>query len=307
LFLWLLVLLCGSGVASAQDLAFEIDSITDTAVKAADRPQRLSISENSVPHTSFTKASDSLHASPDEGYEKLRTFRRPEFQIEKKMSVRHFPEPPQNTSDEKFHWKPALVQSGIFIAIQHGFRITQEKTSSRLGGPFFKDWGNSVKNIRGWKDGDGIFTNYVAHPLQGSLTGRIFVNNSDNAKKQKFGRSKDYWISRLKAFAWSTAWSVQFEIGPVSEASIGNVGSFKKEKYWTGAYVDLVITPTVGTGVLIGEDAIDKYVLTNWLERKTGGKATTKIKLLRSLLTPTTTFANILRWRVPWKRDDRLN
>ncbi len=34
---------------------------------------------------------------------------------------------PQIKEKEKFHWKPALVQSGIFLGIQHGFRLTQEK------------------------------------------------------------------------------------------------------------------------------------------------------------------------------------
>lgn len=206
---------------------------------------------------------------------------------------------------EKFHWKPALLQSGIFLGIQHGFRMKQEKTRRELGGPFSRDWANSVKNLRGWKDGDSSFTNYVAHPLQGGLTGRIFINNSDRAKKQVFGNSREYWATRFKAMAWSAAWSTQFELGPLSESSIGNVGLRQRKGHSTMAYLDLVITPTVGTGVLIGEDAIDKYVLKNWLERKTGGRATIKIKILRSLLTPTTSISNLLRWKKPWKRDNR--
>ncbi len=93
---------------------------------------------------------------------------------------------------EKFHWKPALIQSGIFLGIQHGFRITQKKTRQELGGPFFPDWARSVKRLRGWKDADSFFTNYVAHPLQGGLTGRVFVINSDRAKNQEFGKSNKY-------------------------------------------------------------------------------------------------------------------
>ncbi len=211
--------------------------------------------------------------------------------------------PSQIEDKEKFHWKPALIQSGIFLGIQHGFRLTEKRTQRELGGPFFRDWAQSVKNLRGWEDGDSIFINYVAHPLQGSLTGRIFVNNSDRAKKQEFGKSKEYWKSRFKAMIWSAASDIQFELGPISEASIGNVGLNKKNGYSTMAYVDLVVTPIAGTGVLIGEDAIDKYILKNWLERKNGSK--TKIKILRSILTPTTSFANILRGKVPWKRDNR--
>jgi hypothetical protein len=185
--------------------------------------------------------------------------------------------------------------------------MTQDKTQREVGGKFFQDWKQSVKNLRGWKDGDGTFTNYVAHPLQGATTGRIFVNNSDFAKRQVFGKSKDYWESRFKALVWSAVWSAQFELGPFSEASLGNVGMNKVNGHSTMAYVDLVITPVVGTVVLIGEDAIDKYILRNWLERKSGYKVTSKIKILRSLLTPTTSVSNLLRGKVPWKRDNRTD
>lgn len=214
---------------------------------------------------------------------------------------------PRRRSEEKFHWKPALVQSGIFLAFQHGYRIaTQKNTRSQLGGPFFRDWAQSVKNLRGWRDGNKFYINYLGHPLQGGLTGRIFVNNSDAAKKQEFSKSKKYWESRFKALAWSTFWSTQFELGPVSEANIGNVGLRRSKRggYSSMAYVDLVVTPIVGTGVLIGEDAIDKYILRNWLERK-GYKTKGKIKFLRTILTPTTSIGNLLRGRVPWNRDSR--
>lgn len=205
---------------------------------------------------------------------------------------------------EKFHWKPALIQSGILLAIQHGFRMTQAKTTRELGGPFFRDWAQSVKNLRGWKDGDSSFTNYTAHPLQGGVTGRIFINNSDAAKKQEFGKSKKYWESRFKTMAWSAVWSTQFELGPISEANLGNVGLNERRGHSTMAWVDLVVTPVVGTGVVIAEDAIDKYILRNWLERK-AGKATTKIKIVRTFLTPTTSFSNLLRGKMPWSRDNR--
>ena len=203
----------------------------------------------------------------------------------------------------RFHWHPALAQSMIFLGIQHGFRMLAPKTRDELGGPFFKDWMKSEKNMRGWEDGDSGFTNYVSHPLQGALTGRIFVNNSDAAKAQEFGPSKEYWNSRLKAMLWSTFWSTQYELGPISEASIGNVGLRDHNGHCTMAYVDLVITPTVGTAVLIGEDAIDRYLLKHGIEKDTTNKRT--VAIMRTLLTPTTSTANVLRGKKPWKRDDR--
>ena len=205
---------------------------------------------------------------------------------------------------DKFHWKPALIQSLTFLSIQHSYRMTQEKTRRELGGPFFRDWAKSITGLRGWRDPDSFFINYVLHPLQGGLTGRIFVVNSDIARRQQFGKSKQYWESRFKAFIWSAAWSTQFEFGPLSEASLGNVGIREKRGRSTMAYVDLVVTPILGTGVLIAEDAIDKYILRNWLEKKSR-RLTVAIKILRCLFTPTTAFSNILRGKVPWKRDNR--
>ena len=210
---------------------------------------------------------------------------------------------PETAGEDKFHWKPALEQSGLFLGIQHGFRLMQKRTTRDLGGPFFPDWAHSVRNLRGWADGDIFFINYFAHPMQGAATGRIFINNSDKSKRLEFGSSKDYWTSRMKAMAWSAAWSTQFELGPISEASIGNVGIHDDFGPSRMGWVDLIITPTAGTGVLIGEDIIDKYVLRNWLETRTTSR--TKIKMYRSLFTPITSFANILRFKKPWTRDNR--
>lgn len=212
---------------------------------------------------------------------------------------------PAQKNKDKFHWKPALKQSLLFLGLQHATRIsTQRRTNRELGGPFFRDWFKSIEGLRGWEDGDNIFVNYVAHPLQGGLTGRIFINNSDKAKRQEFGKSKEYWQSRLKTMAWSAAWSTQFEIGPISEASLGNLG-LRQNSHYKSTYLDLIITPTIGTGVIIGEDAVDKYILKNWLEKKNGYQVTNKIRIWRSILTPSISFANLLRWQVPWKRNDR--
>jgi hypothetical protein len=135
------------------------------------------------------------------------------------------------------------------------------------------------------------------------LTGRIFVNNSDAAKKQEFGKLKKYWMSRFKALAWSAAWSAQFELGPISEASLGNVGIREKRGRSTMAWVDLVVTPSFGTEVVIAEDALDRYLIKNWIEKKVCNK--TAVEAIRIIFNPTTTFANILSWERLSKRDFR--
>ncbi len=212
----------------------------------------------------------------------------------------------QEYIDPSFQLRSAMIQSSLFLAIQHGYRFTEKKTRDELNGPFFRDWKESVKNLRGWDDGGRFFTNYIGHPMQGAITGRIFTNNSGNARFHEFGKSKGYWTSRLKAMAWSAVWGTQFEIGPISEASLGNVGQKPTvEGRSKLSYGDLVMTPVGGTGLLIAEDVIDKYVLKRGLERRTRNRVT--IKILRSVLTPMTGFANILRGHAPWWRDYRIN
>lgn len=205
--------------------------------------------------------------------------------------------------NQKFKLKSALLQTGLMLSVQHSFRMLEKKTRDELGGPFFKDWAESVKGLRGWRDGDNAFTNYAMHPLQGGVTGRIYLTNNPQARELEFGKSAKYWKSRFDAMLWSAFWSTQFELGPVSEASIGNVGMTRKNGHSTMAFVDLVMTPTAGTGIVIGEDMLEKYVIKKWIA-KNGGKANRKIKFWRSVMTPTMSVNNLLRGRAPWRRDD---
>lgn len=197
-------------------------------------------------------------------------------------------------ASEKFHWKPAIVQSIVIQGFQHSYAmLLQEKTRRALKGPFWKDYIESVRLTHGWDDGNKFFTNYIAHPMQGGMTGFIFVQNHDRAKTQKFGESKQYWKDRFKAFVWSTAWSTNWEIGPISQSSIGNVGL-----YGHMGYVDMVITPTVGTGWLLTEEALDRYII-----RHIESKGMTVKLLSRTFLNPMRSVANMLRLKTPWYRD----
>jgi hypothetical protein len=203
---------------------------------------------------------------------------------------------PQDIDDPGgFRWRPAINQSLMLLGIQHGYAlVAQEKTRSAVAnGNFFGDYWRSVKGLRGWDDGNKFFTNYIAHPMQGGLTGFIYVQNSPRAMRQKFGDSREYWNDRFKALLWSAAWSTQFELGPISQSSIGNVGL-----YGGMGYVDLVVTPTLGTAWLVTEEAVDRYWIRHW-ERK----GFIMRILLRTFLNPMRSVANLFRFKEPWYRD----
>lgn len=207
------------------------------------------------------------------------------------------PLPATVTEPQDFQWKPALLQSLQFLMIQHAGRMIQEKTRRELDGPFFKDYIDAASNIHTWSDGDGILTNYVGHPIMGATAGYIQIFNDPRGRPLEFdGRSRNYWNSRLKALAWSAAYSTLFEIGPLSEASIGNVGKVPP----TMAVVDLVITPVGGFGLILLEDWVDKRFIASW-EQSGGFKA----RFLRIALNPSRSLGNALRWKSPSYRDTR--
>lgn len=211
--------------------------------------------------------------------------------------------PAVDSKSRSFQWGGAINQSLRFLAVEHAFRMYKEPTTrSELGGPFFKDYFDSLKGLGGFGDGDEFYVNYVGHPMEGAVAGFIEVQNDPRGSKMQVGDG-GYWNNRLRAMAFSAVYSAQFEIGPISEASIGNVGRDRRKSLPNGGqgFVDLVITPTLGTGWLIGEDALDRYVIQK-LERKTSNRF---LQMMLRGLNPGRAFANMLRGKVPWHRDTR--
>jgi len=102
----------------------------------------------------------------------------------------------------------------------------------------------------------------------------------------------------MRAFGWAAIYSTQFELGPISEATIGNVG----KKKGTAGYVDLVITPTGGMGMIVLEDVLDKYLLKKLEQHTVGIK---KRRFYRMVFNPQRTLANFLRGKALWHRDSR--
>jgi len=208
-----------------------------------------------------------------------------------------------STNDDRagFQWKSALRQAGTFLAIQHSFRLaTEPGTRAELRGPFLSDYLGSIKGVRGWDDGDPFLVNYIGHPFQGAVTGFIQVQNDPGYRRAQFGASRFYWQSRLRATLFAAAYRTQFEIGPVSEASVGNLG---KEGVGGAGTVDLVVTPVGGLGMMVVEDALDRFVVRR-IERATSNRVV-RI-MVRGILNPNRSFANLMRFQVPWYRDTRL-
>ena len=207
-------------------------------------------------------------------------------------------------NSDRFRWDSALRQSLLFLLVEHGFRVaTQPGTRAQLKGPFFDDWFTSAHNLRHWRDGDPFYINYVGHPLQGAASGFIQVQNDPRGIKLAPGLNRAYVHSRLRALGWSALYSTQFELGPLSEASIGNVGlrPYETSKH-PMAMVDMVISPVLGTAWLVSEDLID-HKLIRRIESRTNNRV---IKIVaRSLLNPSRSFANLMRGKWFWHRDDR--
>lgn len=204
----------------------------------------------------------------------------------------------------RFQWGEAMRQSIRFLAVQHGFRLLTEKgTRQELAGPFFKDYFNTIKRLKGWDDGDPFLVNYIGHTMMGAVSGYIQIQNDPEGATQEIGANRKYIISRLKALGWATAYSTQFELGPLSEASIGNVGIRPTRKAKNPmAFVDLVVTPTLGTALIIGEDALDKYLI-NRIERHTSNRFVRV--LARGFFNPCRSFANLMRMKWMWYRESR--
>jgi hypothetical protein len=203
-------------------------------------------------------------------------------------------DPPQRG----FNWTGALGQSGLLLGTQHALRMVQHKTRVHLGGPFWSDYLQSVAGLEGWNDGNPIITNYVGHPMMGGITGYIQIQNDPGGIGLEWTPgSSAYWKSRFKALGWAAMYSTSYELAPWGEAGIGNVGYDPG----TMGYVDLVVTPLAGLGMILLEDYLDSRVI----KRIEGSGGPTRGRLLRVILNPHRSIANVLRLRRPSARDTR--
>ena len=127
--------------------------------------------------------------------------------------------PPPATVD----WS-RLAGGGLrFIGVMHAFRLATEAGTRSGGFGWGRGYISSVTELHGWADGDPFYVNYVGHPMQGAVANHLWQLNDRRFKDVQFGRSRDYWKSKLRGAAFAWAFSEQFEIGPFSEASIGHI------------------------------------------------------------------------------------
>lgn len=184
------------------------------------------------------------------------------------------------------------------LMIEHGWRVAfQGKTRRELGGNFWSDYRRSVRIPGQWTDTDDWWVNYIGHPIHGAAAGYLWLDHEPRAPVAISHRS-GYWSSRARATAWAAAYSLQFEIGPLSEASIGNVGMRPQTTGW----VDHVVTPVGAFGLIVAEDALDRYFV-RWVEQRVHNPLARV--LLRLAMNPGRTLSNSASGRAPWSRPDR--
>jgi hypothetical protein len=218
---------------------------------------------------------------------------------------------------EKFRLKSAFIQSFNENLFFHLWRVAFDPglRYNVAHKPFWHDYAASFSgyDMSHWGDGDDFVVNDIGHPLEGAVFARTFLQNSPRSQVI-IGKNRQYWMSRLKAMAWATAWSTQLELGPISETSIGNQGGFTyvpgcgvwlsclnnpeyhKPPTTNTGWTDFVVTPTIGTLWVIGEDTIDKYIVMPIAikHRIFGGR------ILRSALEPSRSFAALFSGKYPW-------
>jgi hypothetical protein len=193
----------------------------------------------------------------------------------------------------------AIEDSLKLLFIEHGIRVAfQQKTRDELTGPFWKDYQRSVRVPPRWEDGDSWLVNYIGHPMHGAAAAHLWTAHDRKSQEAAFGLDRRYWATRWRGLAFSAIYSVQFELGPLSEASIGNVGMDPATSGW----VDHVVTPIAGTGLTIAEDALDRFFI-EWFERRVQNRVYRAA--IRCIFNPARTMANTSTGRAPWHRDGR--
>jgi hypothetical protein len=210
----------------------------------------------------------------------------------------------------RVHWRQLLISSAVFLTWQNAanayssYWYRYETTT----GNWWQRYINSVVEYKYsiWSDGNPDLDDYVGHPLMGSITDALWVQNDPKGMTLEFSNTRPYWISRARALAFTTVYSTEWKLGPIGESGVGHMGDHLS--YENGhvrnetGFVSLVTTPIGGTMWFVAEDLIDKGVtrrLEDWNRNPF-------LLMAYSFLTPGHTTGNLLRFRPPWYRDSRV-
>ena len=195
-------------------------------------------------------------------------------------------------------WTGLVGNSLRLVSLEHATRLMlQPGTRRALAGPFISDYLASLRRPHGWNDGDSWAVNYVGHPIHGAAAGFVWIA-AQNRKDVPVRFSREFWTSRGQAALWAAAYSLQFELGPLSEASIGNVGFHPETTGW----VDHVVTPVGALMFMVLEDWVDHHVILR-IERKTGNVVMRAAA--RIALNPSRSMSAMAQGQMPWTRADR--
>jgi len=206
---------------------------------------------------------------------------------------RNNPIPPPAAADDSFRWGPALGSTILAIGAQNLCNLTSARFRNELEGPFFADWFESAGALfdSNWSDGNKFQTNYIAHPIAGAVYANNARRNDPKYAKLRPG-DPGYATGVFRSMAFAAGASLMFEIGPLSEASIGNLGLRNPDKQ---GWVDPVMTPILGAGWMVLEDVVKQHVLFRVHDP-------VAYSILHVFLNPARTFSNLFNFRNPCPR-----
>jgi hypothetical protein len=211
----------------------------------------------------------------------------------------------------RVHWHQLVISTVLFNAFENtgnlytGYWYRYETTHGNW-------WDGYVDSVEGWHwnswaDQNPFLDDYVGHPMMGAITNDLWIQNDPKSMMVTQSNSWPYWRRMLRAGAFSTAYSFEWKLGPFGEAGFGHNGGHLidqtngKTTTETGD-VELVTTPVGGALWTMAEDALDKHVVA---PIEAPGRNPFALLGL-SFLEPAHATANILRFRPPWYRDERV-
>jgi hypothetical protein len=304
-----------AGAQQLQQTSFKLDQPTAMA-SAGENPSGTLVD---APSAIFSRTSGTVDALAVDSAGAGGVVRPPPAKLTREEKV--LSEAQRNTACEEgtLHGKPCRVswsrllgESFIFLAAQHGGNIAMDHdTRDQLThGDFWAKYEYCVEHYRWsrWKDDDPFGVDYIGHPMMGAVTNSMYEQNDPKQRALMYENTRRYWMGRLRATAYSAAYSAQWKVGPASEASVGNTGINyyirARDGVWTNetGMQDFFMTPIGGLAWNVGEDAIDRYILSHVRH----GTRNRWLLLASSLSTPGKSAANVARFRAPYYRDPDL-